>query len=65
MVQRQTDAVLDRIFHEDAPNQIGSGKSRKEIRAVLAILLDMDDLHVASIIRQTYEDALAGLSPRK
>jgi hypothetical protein len=65
MDKRETDAVPYRIFHEDARKKIASGMSHHEIRAVMVILVDMDDTHLASIIRQAYEDALAGVLPKE
>ncbi len=52
------------VFYESACEQMASGVSQDEIRAEMTMLADTEDSTFASIVREAYEDALAGRPPR-
>jgi hypothetical protein len=60
----RTEKALYPIFYETASERMTSGVGQDEIRAEMIMLADTPDLEFASIIRQAYEDALAGRPPR-
>jgi hypothetical protein len=59
-----TEQALYPIFYQTASERMTSGVGQDEIRAEMMMLADTPDLEFASIVRQAYEDALAGRPPR-
>jgi hypothetical protein len=64
MDRRLTRQALYSIFYESARDQIAAGMSQDAIRAEMTSLADTDDELFAAIVREAYEDALAGRPPR-
>jgi hypothetical protein len=52
------------LFYDDAREQLATGMSADEVRVAMADLMDTGDFEFASIVREAYEDALAGRRPR-
>jgi hypothetical protein len=64
MDRRTTRQALYPVFYESAREQIAAGVSHDAIRAEMTTLADTEDELFASILREAYEDALAGRPPR-
>jgi hypothetical protein len=59
-----SEVELYPIVYESACEKIASGMSHDDIRVEMMMLADTPDLPFGSIIRQAYEDVLAGRPPR-
>ena len=59
-----TEQVLYSLFYDSACEGMAAGTSPEEIQAEMMLLSDTPDEAFASIVRQAYEDILAGRPPR-
>jgi hypothetical protein len=59
-----TERSLYPVFYESACERIASGASPDEIREELLMLAEDADGEFASVIREAYEDVLAGRPPK-
>jgi hypothetical protein len=59
-----TERSLYPVFYESARERIASGASPDEIREELLMLAEGADREFASLVRDAYEDVLAGRPPR-
>jgi hypothetical protein len=59
-----TERSLYPVFYESARERIASGTSPNDIRDELLMLAADADLEFAAVIREAYEDVLAGRPPR-
>jgi|GEM_PF-4391015 len=65
MDERLTRDVLYPIYYEEVLVMIAAGMSHDEIRAEMTMLVDItEDGLISSIVREAYEDALAGRPSR-
>jgi hypothetical protein len=59
-----TEEALYPVFYRSACSKLAAGVSHDEVHAEMMLLADIPDDPFAVIVRQAYEDALAGRPPK-